>query len=163
MSSHIRIGSANMINKLGKQNSTVIMTFSEKFRKQRPKHCKLPPSHSATLQLGKVLVTTHLPLPISIAAYHAEMEEYIIRKARFASRSFCKMVDWESRYRASLKLWGSQKNTVFKLEFDLLATLQRRNKYYKNMDKRCFRCKRSNIDINHVIWCPPANSSRIKS
>ena len=41
--------------------------------------------------------------------------------------------------------------TVFKLEFNLLATFRHRSEYNKSVDNRCFRCKRLNEDINHVI------------
>ena len=59
----------------------------EKCRKQRLKHNKLTPAppYAATFQVGKIFVTTHLPLAIRNVAYRSEMEEYIFRKAGWAS------------------------------------------------------------------------------
>ena len=152
MWSHIRIGRWS-ITMMGSKTQLLLwlsgkanqVRSCEKCQKQRLKHNKLTPAppYAATFQVGKIFVTTHLPLAIRNVAYRSEMEEYIIRKARFASRSFCKMVDWESRYRASLKLRGSRKMTAFNVS-DLLAMLRRRINYDKKVDNRCFRCYRLN-------------------
>jgi hypothetical protein len=51
--------------------------------------------------------------------------------------------------------------TIFKMEFELLArTLMRQSKYNRSVDNRCFRCKRLNEDVNHVICCSAALSQR---
>ena len=57
---------------------------------------------------------------------------------------------------------SSKKMTILKMEFDLLATFQRRSKHDKSVDNRCFRCQRLNKNFNHVIRCPAAASHRGK-
>ena len=46
------------------------------------------------------------------------------------------------------------------MEFDLLATFQRRSKYDKRVDNHCFRCHRLNEDFNDVIRCLSAELHR---
>jgi hypothetical protein len=46
------------------------------------------------------------------------------------------MVDWLARHRAGARVTGiSQWMTLFKLEFDLFATLKQRRKYEKHNDQ----------------------------
>jgi len=52
---------------------------------------------------------------------------------------------------------------LFKLEFDLFATMKQRRKYKKHNDGRCPRCARFNEDFNHVVRCPQNHSSRSKA
>jgi hypothetical protein len=47
------------------------------------------------------------------------------------------MVDWEARERAEKQIKGQQRTSIFKLEFDLLATMKRRKKNEKDIDSRC--------------------------
>ena len=123
---------------------------------------QLPPGHKATLQIGSTYITTHLPLAIRNAMYREEMVQYIMKHAGWDTRFvFDSLVDWEARNLAWQKVRGSKKMTIFKLEFDLLATISRRSKYNSTVDNRCFRCKQLNEDVNHVLRCPAAVLNRI--
>ena len=57
---------------------------------------------------------------------------------------------------------SSKKMTIFKMEFDLLATFQHKSKHEKALDNRCFRCQRLNETFNHVLRCPEAAAHRVK-
>ena len=50
--------------------------------------------------------------------------------------------------------------TIFKMEFELLATLRHQSKYDRSVDNMCFRCKQLNEDVNHVIRCAAVVSHR---
>ena len=73
------------------------------------------------------------------------------------------MVNWEARAKPRKRLKLSTQMTVFKLEFDFFATFKDAVAIYNNgVDNRCFRCKRLNEDINHVIRCQSAVTSMNK-
>jgi len=121
---------------------------------------QLPPGHSASLQIRNTVVTTNMmPMAIRNAAYRDDMEKYKIQIAGWDTREIYDMLDLTAKHEASKTLRGSRKMTVFKLEFNLLATFRHQSKYDKSVDDRCFRCKRLNEDIHHVITCPPVKTS----
>ena len=72
------------------------------------------------------------------------------------------MVDWEARNHAGKNFRGSKKMTIIKLEFELLATFKHRSKYNRTVKNRCFRCKPSNEDFNHILRCQQAIPYRNK-
>ena len=72
------------------------------------------------------------------------------------------MVDWEARARAGKTIKGEQRTTIFKLEFDLFATMKRRRQFEKLNNGRCPRCGKFNEDFDHTVRCPHNNQERIK-
>ena len=63
------------------------------------------------------------------------------------------MVDWPARGRAG-RLSESKHLTIFKLEWNLLATMRHRSRIDRSIDNRCPRCRRLNETISHVLQCP---------
>ena len=61
--------------------------------------------------------------------------------------------------RASLSLPQGKCLTIFKLEFDLLATMSQPHKMEKHMDHLCPRCIKLHENLNHVFQCPQAAST----
>ena len=88
----------------------------------------LPPGHGATLCLEEIWVTSHLLTALQEASYHEEFQQYIIQKTSWETKEFYDMVDWPAWQHAGLKLGPYQKITTFKLEFDILASHNEREK-----------------------------------
>ena len=141
--------------------ATMVQTCTQCLGSPPAQTYQLPPGHSASLQIRNTVVTTNMPMAIRNAAFRYDMEKYIMQMAGWDTREIYDMVDWTARHEARKQtLRGSRKMTVFKLEFNLLTTFRHRSKYDKSVDNRCFRCKRLNEDINHVITCPVKTSAR---
>ena len=112
---------------------------------------QLPPGDKVTLQIGSTYITTQLLLAIRNAMYREKMVQYIMKCAGWGTIFVFDLVDWEACNLAWQKVRGSKKMTIFKLEFDLLATFRRRSKYNRTVNNRCFRCKRRSEEVNHII------------
>ena len=82
---------------------------------------------------------SHLPTAIKEALYRTDLEEYIMKCAGWDSSKLFDMVDWEARARAGKTIKGEQRTTIFKLEFDIFATMKRRRQFEKLNDGRCPR------------------------
>ena len=140
--------------------ATMVQTCTQCLGSPPAQTYQLPPGHSASLQIRNTVVTTNMPMAIRNAAFRYDMEKYIIQMAGWDTREIYDMVDWTARHEARKQtLRGSRKMTVFKLEFNLLATFRHQSKYDKSVDDRCFRCKCLNEDRNHVITCPVKTSA----
>ena len=71
------------------------------------------------------------------------------------------MVDWEARNSwAGKKHKVAKKVTLFKSEFDLLATMKCRRECETHNDGCRLHCGRFNEDFNHVLWCPHTTVER---
>ena len=94
-----------------------------------------PPGHRASLCVQKTWITGHHPLAIREASYHKSTEKYIIAKTGWDTKEIYDMVDWQDwqvRHRAGSRTAGSShKTTLFKLEFDLFATIKQCRKFEK--------------------------------
>ena len=109
---------------------------------RKPKSYQLPPGHRrATLQLGLTWVmTSDLPTAIKEEVYCSEMEGFIMERTAWHSREIFDMVDWKARARAGQQIKGAIRTSIFKLEFNIFATMKKRRQNGHFNDGRCPQC-----------------------
>ena len=90
-------------------------------------HYTLPPGHGATLSIGGKFITGHMSRQIKEASYRQETIEYISLNAKWSSPATFNRVDWKARTIAFKKIRRNNKITIFKLEFGLFATMNKRS------------------------------------
>ena len=120
----------------------------------------LPPDNIASIQINGKFITSHIATAIREASFHPELIQYITNKSAWQCTTIIDTIDWEARSRASLSLPQGNRLTIFKLEFDLFATMSQHHKMEKHMDHRCPRCCKLHENLNHVFQCSQAASTR---
>ena len=120
----------------------------------------IPPGHIASLQINGNFITSHIATAIREASFRTELIQHITNKSARQSTTIFDTIDWEARSRASLSLPQGNRLTIFKLEFDLFATMSQRHKMEKHTDHQCPRCCKLHENLNHVFQCSQAASTR---
>ena len=67
---------------------------------------------------------SHVSMAIRETSYREEFERYIITRLGWDIKEIFDTIDWPVRKRAAKKIKGTQQITLFKLKFDLFATMK---------------------------------------
>ena len=119
-------------------------------------HYELPTGHGASLEIEGVVITSHIASAIKEASYRHKFIRYVTQKAGWPNKTIFHTIDWGARSRAGLHSSPGRRLTIFKLEFDLFATMSRRHKIERATDHRCPQCQQFQETLSHVFQCPQA-------
>ena len=123
----------------------------------RPMHAApylIPPVPIASWQINGNFITSHTATAIREASFCSELIQHITNKSPWQSTTIFDTTDWESCSRASLSLPQGKCLTIFKLEFDLFATMSQCHKMEKHTDHQYPRYSKFHENLNHVFQCP---------
>ena len=118
------------------------------------KHYSLQPGHGATRDFSGTYVTSHMAHAVKNASYQADLQAYILEQYGW-TQTTSNLIGWTAREGAGRKRQkGGCNLTLFKLEWDLLATMSQRHKFERGVDHQCPQCRRFQEDFDHVLQCP---------
>ena len=103
------------------------------------KRYDLPTGHIASLEIDRLIITSHLATAIKEASYCNEFIEYITQRVGWQDKEIYHTIDWVAHSRAGKQLSSGQGLTVFKLELALFANMSQRHQmeqgiYYNIQD-----------------------------
>jgi hypothetical protein len=127
------------------------------------RHYSLPSGHGVSLSIDGIYITAHMAKAIKEASYRKEMIAYISKNANWHDISTFYNVDWHARHLASKRVTRTSKLTIFKLEFNLFATMAQRNKMDKTVAPTCPRCLQDDESFDHMLKCETIRTDTHKS
>jgi hypothetical protein len=86
-------------------------------------HYELPTRHGASLEIEGVVITSHIVSAIKEASYCHKFISYVTQKAGWPNKTIFHTIDWGAHSQAGLHSSPGKQLTIFKLEFDLFATM----------------------------------------
>ena len=119
-------------------------------------HYELPTGHGASLEIEGVVITSHIASAIKEASYCHKFISYVAQRAGWPNKTIFHTIDWGACSWAGLHSSPGKQLTIFKLEFDLFATMSRCHKIERATDHRCPRCQQFQETLSHVFQCPQA-------
>ena len=119
-----------------------------------------PTGHIASLEIDGTFITSHIASAIKEASLRSEFIKYVIHQSGWQDPTVFHSIDWAVRACTSLHSSPSQHLTIFKLAFELFATMSCRHRMEKAMDHRCPSCQRFQETLTHVFQCPHGSSIR---
>jgi hypothetical protein len=86
-------------------------------------HYELPTGHGASLEIEGVVITSHIAPAFKEASYRHKFISYDTQKAGWPNKTIFHTLDWGACSCAGLHSSPGKWLTIFKLEFDLFATM----------------------------------------
>ena len=127
------------------------------------KHYSFPQGHGASISIDGVIVTAHMAKAIKEERFKKEVIEHIVTRAKWPDASTIHKIDWVAHQSASKRIPRNNKLSIFKLEFELFATMSRRHLFEKGITDTCPRCLQATETFDHVLRCPQTFNETIRA